>query len=438
MRQMVLTLSVAIMAVAAAFLIRQASQRGSVSLRCYGLGLVLIAVGIVDVSIAVPGSIVSWTGRLAQGLGHLYLLSAFMVAIRTAESKGLDVREAAADYYLESEDHYRTLVHALRAGVISLDSKGNVVLWNTQAEVLSGYSYAEAAGRPLTDLMALGGGSREALRTALAERSGQYLEMTLRRKDGAEFPADVLVFAAGGGFTKWTNLIIRDTSDRRQAEETLRRYELLSANSRDIILYIERDNGRILEANAAAVAAYGYSREELLHLTIHDLRAPGTLAQTADQMAEAERKGALFETRHRRKDGSTFSVEVSSRGATIGGTQTLVSVVRDITERKRAEDALRESERLYRAIGESIDYGVWVCAADGRNIYASESFLKMVGITQEQCSNFGWGDVLHPEDAERTIAAWKEWCGPVETGTSNTDSAEQTDSGMPCLRAVCR
>ena len=63
---------------------------------------------------------------------------------------------------------------------------------------------------------------------------------------------------------------------------------------------------------------------------------------------------------------------------------------------------------MYRAIGESIDYGVWVCAPDGRNIYASESFLRLVGQTQEQCSNFGWGDVLHPDDAERTIAAWKE------------------------------
>ena len=80
----------------------------------------------------------------------------------------------------------------------------------------------------------------------------------------------------------------------------------------------------------------------------------------------------------------------------------------DITERKRAEEALSRSERLYRAIGESLDYGVWVCDPDGRNTYTSESFLRLVGMTQEQCSDFGWGAVLHPEDAERTIAAWKE------------------------------
>jgi PAS domain S-box-containing protein len=80
----------------------------------------------------------------------------------------------------------------------------------------------------------------------------------------------------------------------------------------------------------------------------------------------------------------------------------------DSTKPRMAEQALRESESRYRAIGESIDYGVWVCAPDGRNIYASPSFLKLVGITQEQCSNFGWGDVLHPEDAARTIAAWQE------------------------------
>lgn len=75
--------------------------------------------------------------------------------------------------------------------------------------------------------------------------------------------------------------------------------------------------------------------------------------------------------------------------------------------RKKNEVAIA-GEAVYRAIGESIDYGVWVCAPDGRNIYASQSFLTLVGMTQEQCSSFGWGDVLHPDDAEKTIAAWKE------------------------------
>ena len=80
----------------------------------------------------------------------------------------------------------------------------------------------------------------------------------------------------------------------------------------------------------------------------------------------------------------------------------------DAIEAFRSQEALRESERLYRAIGESIDYGVWVCDAEGRNTYVSESFLKLIGMTQEQCSGYGWGEVLHPEDRERTFAAWSE------------------------------
>jgi PAS domain S-box-containing protein len=106
-----------------------------------------------------------------------------------------------------------------------------------------------------------------------------------------------------------------------------------------------------------------------------------------------------------------LEARVAERTAEISQVNVLLQA--EITERKKSEEALRDSERLYRAIGESIDYGVWVCAPDGRNIYASKSFLEMVGINQEQCSNFGWGDVLHPDDAESTIASWKE-C--VETG----------------------
>ncbi|MGB7443780.1 MAG: PAS domain-containing protein [Coleofasciculaceae cyanobacterium] len=72
------------------------------------------------------------------------------------------------------------------------------------------------------------------------------------------------------------------------------------------------------------------------------------------------------------------------------------------------EEALRDRELLYYAIGEAIDYGIWVCDSQGRNIYASESFLRLTGLTQEECSEFGWGRVLHPDEAEQTIASWQE------------------------------
>ncbi|RPH90815.1 MAG: PAS domain S-box protein, partial [Desulfobacteraceae bacterium] len=101
----------------------------------------------------------------------------------------------------------------------------------------------------------------------------------------------------------------------------------------------------------------------------------------------------LYVEPHRDEDGRIIGVICAST---------------DITGRKAIDEQLRRSEALYRGIGESIDYGVWVCDPDGRNTYASESFLKMVGITQQQCSDFGWGDVLHPDDAAATLAAWQE------------------------------
>jgi PAS domain S-box-containing protein len=80
----------------------------------------------------------------------------------------------------------------------------------------------------------------------------------------------------------------------------------------------------------------------------------------------------------------------------------------DITAQKEAEQALRTSEKLYRAIGESINYGVWVCDRQGRNVYASESFLQLIGCTQKQFSTLGWGEAQHPDDVRATLAAWDE------------------------------
>ncbi len=152
---------------------------------------------------------------------------------------------------------------------------------------------------------------------------------------------DTPVYGAEGRVSKLE--VFFDITARKEAEKGLRRFELLAAHSRDIILFMRRDDGQILEANSAAVNAYGYSREELLAMTIHKLRAIDEPGLTAEQMAEADEHGILFETVHRRNDGSELPVEVSSRGATIHGARTLISVIRDITERKRSEMELHKS-----------------------------------------------------------------------------------------------
>ena len=131
-----------------------------------------------------------------------------------------------------------------------------------------------------------------------------------------------------------------------EAQEILRRYELLAAEARDAMLFVRGRDGRILEANRAAESVYGYTRDELLRLSIEDLRAEGAHDPIGDQMAAATNLGVLFETLHRRRDGSVFPVEISSRGTTaMAGEMVLLSIVRDVTERRVAEKALRDSER---------------------------------------------------------------------------------------------
>ena len=107
-------------------------------------------------------------------------------------------------------------------------------------------------------------------------------------------------------------------------------------------------------------------------------------------------------------DGSWYLRRVLPYRTQDGAFDGIVVTFTDVTDRKRAEERVAASERLYRAVGESIDYGVWVCDPEGRNTYVSESFLNLIGKTQADVSEFGWKDDLHPADADATIAAWKE------------------------------
>jgi two-component system sensor kinase FixL len=122
----------------------------------------------------------------------------------------------------------------------------------------------------------------------------------------------------------------------RQLQHDAEVASFLFEHARDIILVIDADDGRIVDANRAAEQAYGYARSELLSLSVFDLRRDA-VDDVIAQMRRAQEAGVLFETVHRRSDGTTFPVEISSRGETLGGRSYLFSILRDISDRKRLE-----------------------------------------------------------------------------------------------------
>lgn len=136
------------------------------------------------------------------------------------------------------------------------------------------------------------------------------------------------------------DLVRQRTEALEKVNEQLRKYKILAEHARDIMLFISVD-GRILEANEAAIHVYGYTREELCSMTVSDLRETSTSHQIAAQMALADKQGILFETIHKCKDGRLLPVEVSSQGTDMGSERLLLSVIRDISERKQAEQQLQ-------------------------------------------------------------------------------------------------
>jgi PAS domain S-box-containing protein len=168
---------------------------------------------------------------------------------------------------------------------------------------------------------------------------------------------------------------------------------------------------RTVEVNQAAMRMFGAPDKSALLDGPGPVVPPEAYAAFAAELAAFAAGAVRFQSEapRVRLDGTPLLVDVHARiapGAESTWERVLVSIV-DLTERRAAERAARRNDRVYRAVGESIDWGIWICAPDGRNVYASPSFLAMVGMTQEQCSEFGWGDVLDPDDAEATIAAWK-------------------------------
>jgi two-component system cell cycle sensor histidine kinase/response regulator CckA len=165
----------------------------------------------------------------------------------------------------------------------------------------------------------------------------------------------IIMTAAAGLGLVWRHQSSRFYRRQYQLElerrAILEHYDTLTRHANDIILLVDRD-GTILDANDRAILAYGYTREELLALTMEEIRAPETVDLLPEQMREVEEKGGLiFETLHRGKDGRTFPVETSARVIDIEGKKFFQAIIRDISERKRNEEGLAKLNDCFLSFG---------------------------------------------------------------------------------------
>ncbi len=278
-------------------------------------------------------------------------------------------RRLAESALHESEETFRNFVEQSPYGIMMVDEGGAVIEWNQGYEQITGLKREDVLGCPiwevqyrlrsdsksvqrLEDLARVKRKTREALARGSAPWMNKLIEDEFcpRGSDGERHVMQTLTFAISTkrGFKLGT--IARDVTEQRKMECALRdseaRYRTLFEQASDTILLID-EKDRIIEVNPRACEMFGYSREELLSMTIANLQAP-EVRQLPGQIVREEvgrYAGTPFETIDVHRDGARIPVEVSSSWITEKEDRVAISIVRDITARKQAEEALSRRNR---------------------------------------------------------------------------------------------
>jgi two-component system cell cycle sensor histidine kinase/response regulator CckA len=287
----------------------------------------------------------------------------------TTERKRAEQAVAERQRYLEG------VLASAPDAIVTLDAQHRIVEWNQGAQRLFGYTSQEVIGRNIDHLITnpdVLEGAEGLTRVVLSGEPVLPCEVIRYRKDGSP----VHVIAAGSPILAEDKLIgvvavYTDITERKQAEVALReneeKYSNLFHHSSDGI-FLHDLEGNILDVNQRALDQLGYTRSEVLAVTIADLHPPEALESSRRAFAQVAREGYVsFETRFAKKSGQVFPAEVSSSLFEIGGNRVVQGVVRDITERKRAERllaALNEAalaveraltlEEIFTAVGEEL------------------------------------------------------------------------------------
>lgn len=205
-----------------------------------------------------------------------------------------------------------------------------------------------------------------------------------------------------------------EIAERKRAEERLRlsenRYRRLFESAIDGILLVDPRSGAIIDANPAMTALLGYSHEQLLrqelwHIGLFaDRQAMLAAMRELQQQQVLRREPVLL----RASDGRRRYVELVSTLYQTNGHQTIQCTLRDITDRKQAEEALRASEERFRTLANQAPIMIWQSDAAGATTYINSAWSRFTGLSTEESLGDGWLGALHPEDRAPTLICWRE------------------------------
>lgn len=249
----------------------------------------------------------------------------------------------------------------------------------------------------------------EAIQTVLRTKTTLSHDYRIIRRDGRLRWLHLRARVVGSAEQSGIGLegTCQDITERKAITEDLALFRSLVDRVSDALEVIEPATGRFLDVNAKACQELGYTREELLALTVPDIDPNARVEDFQNGLKFIRDAGGslVIETLHRRKDGSKFPVEVSIKLVMLGR-EYVVTVVRDITERKRSEAAFRESQERLELAASAAQIGFWDWNLETNEVLYSPEWKAQIGYAPDELDNRfeHWRDRLHPEDRDPTLA----------------------------------
>ena len=394
----------------------------------YSLALLLLAVGLFGIMIQLSlWSVVNWLSRTAQWLGGFYLLLAAVAALRESNQPLLPLGEKSRPALYRDAMAVVMVLAAAALRLVFLSALG------THAPFVVFY--------PAVIFASLYGGRRAGLlATALSAILADYFWIEPTGQFAVADPADwlgLVIFLLSGTMIAWAmDALLRArarataaetqaqlAAQREEAAEALResraKLEAALASMTDAV-FISDAEGRFIDFNDAFATFHRFKSKDECVKTFAEypdildvFMASGELAPLDQWAVPRALRGETVtnaEYTLRRKDtGETwvgsysFSPIRDKDGKIVGS----VVAGRDITDLKRAEEALRKSEQEFRALAEAVPQIVWATRPDGWNIYFNQQWTDYTGLTLDESYGHGWNTPFHPDDKQRAWDAWQ-------------------------------